>query len=133
MRFTCAAAVADLEIVEMLVEAGSDVVGTGDDYELGVLGWATCFRRVREDVADVSPAPGAKLDLWSAIALDRADDVRRLHHAAIQRCSNARMSRNEHRRTPLHHAAAKNRPRWCGSCSIWGRDRARRRRDRRRR
>jgi ankyrin repeat protein len=33
-----AAAVADLEMVRMLVEAGSDVDGKGDDYEVGVLG-----------------------------------------------------------------------------------------------
>ena len=35
----------------LLVEAGADVNGKGDDYEVGVLGWATCFRQVREDVA----------------------------------------------------------------------------------
>jgi len=53
---------------------------------------------------------GAKLDLWSAIALDRADDVRRLI-TGDPALLNARMTRNQHRRTPLHHAAAKNRPR----------------------
>jgi ankyrin repeat protein len=52
---------------------------------------------------------GAKLDLWSAIALDRADDVRRLI-TGDPALLNARMTRNQHRRTPLHHAAAKNRP-----------------------
>jgi ankyrin repeat protein len=36
-----AAAVADPETIEILVEAGSDVIGEGDDYEVGVLGWAT--------------------------------------------------------------------------------------------
>jgi ankyrin repeat protein len=104
-----AAAVADLEMVRMLVEAGSDVDGRGDDYEVGVLGWATCFRRVREDVAAYLLSQGAKLDLWSAIALDRADDVRRLI-TGDPALLNARMTRNQHRRTPLHHAAAKNRP-----------------------
>ena len=104
-----AAAVADLEMVRMLVEAGSDVDGRGDDYEVGVLGWATCFRRVREDVAAYLLSKGAKLDLWSAIALDRADDVRRLI-TSDPALLNARMTRNQHRRTPLHHAAAKNRP-----------------------
>ena len=104
-----AAAVADLEMVKMLVEAGSDIDGKGDDYEVGVLGWATCFRRVREDVAAYLLRSGAKLDLWSAIALDRADDVRRLI-TSDPTLLNARMTRNQHRRTPLHHAAAKNRP-----------------------
>jgi ankyrin repeat protein len=104
-----AAAVADLAIVEMLVEAGADVAGKGDDYEVGVLGWATCFRRVREDVAEYLLGHGAKLDIWTAIALDRADDVRSLV-AGEPPLLSARMTRNQHRRTPLHHAAAKNRP-----------------------
>jgi ankyrin repeat protein len=105
-----AAAVADLEMVKLLVEAGSDVDGKGDDYEVGVLGWATCFRRVREDVAEYLLRHGARLDFWSAIALDRADDLRSLV-ARDPSLLVARMTRNQHRRTPLHHAAAKNRPR----------------------
>ena len=104
-----AAAAADLEIVEILVEAGADVAGEGDDYEVGVLGWATCFRHVREDVAEYLLRHGAKLDLWTAIALDRADDVRSLVARELSLLS-ARMTRNQHHRTPLHHAAAKNRP-----------------------
>ena len=105
-----AAESADFEIVKMLVEAGSDVVGDGDDHQLGVLGWATCFREVREDVAEHLLGKGAKLNLWSAIALDRPDDVRAFI-ARDRSLLNARMSRSEHYRTALHHAAAKNRPR----------------------
>jgi ankyrin repeat protein len=65
---------------------------------------------VREDVAEYLLRNGARLDLWSGIALDRDDDVRRFvtHDPAVL---NARMSRNEHHRTSLHHAAAKNRTR----------------------
>jgi len=104
-----AADAADLDVVTLLVDAGSDVVGEGDDHQVGVLGWATCCAHVREDVAAYLLAHGAKLNLWSAIALDREDDVR----GFIVRdplLVSARMSRNEHHRTPLHHAAAKNRP-----------------------
>jgi ankyrin repeat protein len=104
-----AAEAADFAVVAMLVEAGSDVVGEGDDHQLGVLGWATCFRRVREDVAEYLIRHGAKLNLWSAIALGRSDDVRSFI-ARDPALLTARMSRNEHHRTPLHHAAAKNRP-----------------------
>ena len=104
-----AAESADLEVVRMLVEAGSDVIGEGDDHHVGVLGWATCLRHLREDVAAYLLAHGARLNLWSAIALDRADEVRRLV-AGDRRILDARMSRNEHHRAPLHHAAAKNRP-----------------------
>ena len=100
----------DLETIRLLIEAGADVDGKGDDYEVGVVGWATCFRTVREDVADYLLAHGATVNLWTAIALDRADDMQ----AVITRQPNllgSRMSRNQHRRTPLHHAAAKDRPR----------------------
>jgi len=38
----------DLETIRLLVEAGADIDGKGDDYEVGVLGWATCFARLRE-------------------------------------------------------------------------------------
>src|SRR5262245_41472111 len=105
-----AADAADLDVVTLLVEAGSDVVGEGDDHQVGVLGWATCFGRGRDDVAAYLLAHGAGLNLWSAIALDRADDVRGFIVRAPALLG-ARMSRNEHYRTPLHHAAAKNRPR----------------------
>jgi len=104
-----AAAEADLAIVTMLVEAGSDVIGDGDDHHLGVLGWATCLGRIREDVAEYLMLAGARLDIWSAIALDRADAVRAFVRSAPSILS-ARMSRNEHGRMPLHHAAAMNHP-----------------------
>ena len=76
----------DLETIKLLVEAGADIDGKGDDYALGVLGWATCFREVRQDVAEYLLDHGAALDLWSAIALDRGDDLR-VMIAADPRCS----------------------------------------------
>jgi ankyrin repeat protein len=103
-----AAAHGDLETVRLLVEAGADVDGKGDDYAVGVLGWATCFKEVRENVAAYLLSHGATLNLWTAIALDRPHELR----AMIARDPSllaARMTRNQHRRTPLHHAAAKNR------------------------
>ncbi len=100
---------ADLAIVRMLVEAGSDVDGESDDHQVGVLGWATCLGKVRDEVAAYLLSVGARLNIWSAIALDRADDVR----AFVGRTPSllaARSSRNDHHRTVLHHAAAVNRP-----------------------
>jgi ankyrin repeat protein len=105
-----AAAVGDPETVRILVEAGADVIGEADDYEVGVLGWATCFRTVREDIAAYLLEHGARLNLWTAIALDRVDAVRGMI-ARDATLLGARMTRNQHRRTALHHAAAKNRPR----------------------
>ena len=100
----------DLDTLRMLVEAGADIEGKGDDYEVGVLGWATCFRQVREDAAAYLLDHGARLNIWTAIALDRVDEVRQLI-ARQPSLLAARMTRNQHRRTPLHHAAAKGRPR----------------------
>ena len=100
----------DMETIRLLVEAGADVDGKGDDHGVGVLGWATCFVDVRQEVAAYLLDHGAKLDLWTAISLDRADDLR----AMIARDPSllaARMTRNQHRCTPLHHAVRKNRPR----------------------
>src|SRR5262249_13425985 len=47
---------------------------------------------------------------WTAIALDRAEDVRAMI-AGQPSLLSLRMTRSQHRRTPLHHAAAKNRAR----------------------
>ena len=93
----------------MLVEAGSDVIGEGDDHHVNVLGWATCLGRVHDDVAEYLLTHGARLNIWSAIALNRADDVRRFVQTEPALLT-ARMSRNEHDGSPLHHAAAMNRP-----------------------
>ncbi len=100
-----AAEAAHIQIVEILVEAGSDVSGEGDDHHVNVLGWATCRGRVREDIAEYLLRRGAKLN----IALNRADDVRRFVRNDPSILT-ARMSRNEHQRAPLHHAAGVNRP-----------------------
>lgn len=103
-----AAMYGDLELIKLLVEAGADVDGVGDDTEVGILGWATCFKQVREDVAAYLISQGAALNVWTAIALDRVEDLRAMvmrDPALLQ----ARMTRGHHRRTPLHHAAARNR------------------------
>jgi ankyrin repeat protein len=97
-----------LEAVRLLVEAGADIDGKGDDPAVGVLGWATCFKEVREEVASYLLSQGARLNVWTAIALNRPDELR----AMIGRdpaLLAVRMTRGHHRRTPLHHAAAKNR------------------------
>jgi len=38
-----AAAGGHVEVVRRLADAGGDVVGHGDDHELEVIGWATCW------------------------------------------------------------------------------------------
>jgi uncharacterized glyoxalase superfamily protein PhnB len=95
-----------LPVVKRLLDAGADIDGAGDEHQAGVIGWATCFRRVHHDVADYLLARGAKPTIFSAIALGRADLLRRLV-ADDPGLPASRMSRFEHRRTPLHFAVLK--------------------------
>lgn len=97
-------------VIERLVDAGADIDGEGDAHEVGVIGWATCFREIRREAADYLLARGAKPTIFSAVALDRADLVRRLVADDPALLRSRKMSRFEHHRTPLHLAVLKNRP-----------------------
>src|SRR5262245_5572017 len=95
-----------LAVVKRLLDAGADINGEGDEHEMGVIGWATCFRHVHQDVADFLLTRGARPTIFSAIALGRADLIQRLL-ADDPELVSSRMSRFEHRRTPLHYAVLK--------------------------
>jgi ankyrin repeat protein len=103
----------NLEMVRKLADAGGDVVGEGDDHALGVIGWASCWEGCSDDahraVVDFLVSRGARHHIFSAVALDLADDVRRIV-TADPSALNQRQSRNENRRTPLHFAVAMNQP-----------------------
>jgi ankyrin repeat protein len=107
-----AAAAGRLDVVRRLADAGGDVVGQGDDHELEVIGWATCWDEcddaAHRAVADFLVSRGARHHIFSAIAMNLADDVRRIV-AADPSALNRRQSRNENHRTPLHFAVLKNR------------------------
>jgi ankyrin repeat protein len=103
-----AAAGGCLEIVRRLVDAGGDVVGSGDDHALEVIGWATCWDPCHGDVADFLVSRGAHHHIFSAIATDRADELRRIV-AADPGALSRRMSRHEDHRLPLHFAVGKQR------------------------
>ena len=51
-----------LAVVERLIEAGTDIDGESDLHQVGVIGWATCFKHVRHEVADclLLRAPGRR-------------------------------------------------------------------------
>jgi ankyrin repeat protein len=108
-----AAAAGHVEVVRRLVEAGGDVVGHGDDHELEVIGWATCWNGTDTDahraVVDVLVRHGARQHIFSAIAMNLGDEVRRIV-AADPSALNRRMSRNEANQLPLHFAVRMNRP-----------------------
>ena len=72
-----AAMYGDIETVRLLVEAGADVEGKGDDYAVGVLGWATCFGQVREDVAEYLLTTGRR-SICGGDRARSADELRAL-------------------------------------------------------
>ena len=108
-----AAAAGHVDVVRRLADAGGDVVGRGDDHRLEVIGWATCWDGCDDDahraVVEVLLARGARHHIFSAIAMDLADEVRRIV-AADPGALEQRMSRNESGQRPLHFAIRKNRP-----------------------
>ncbi len=108
-----AAAAGRLDIVRRLADAGGDVVGHGDDHGLEVIGWATCWEgcddAAHRAVADFLVSRGARRHIFSAIASNLADEVRRIV-AADPSALSARMSRNENNQLPLHFAVRTNHP-----------------------
>lgn len=108
-----AAAAGHLDVVRRLADAGGDVVGHGDDHALEVIGWATCWDggddAAHRAVADFLVSRGARHHIFSAIALNLADEVRRIV-AADPRALDQRQSHNEGFRPPLHFAVRMRRP-----------------------
>ena len=108
-----AAAAGHLEVVRRLADAGGDVVGHGDDHALDVIGWASCWDGCDDTfhraVVDLLLSRGAQHHIFSAIALNLADQVRQIvsRDPAVL---NSRMSRNENHQLPLHFAVRMNRP-----------------------
>jgi ankyrin repeat protein len=107
------AAQGNLEMVRTLADAGGDVIGDGDDHAGGVIGWASgwegCDDDAHREVVEFLISRGARHHIFSAVAMRRADEVRRIV-AADPGALNQRQSRNENNRTPLHFAVAMNRP-----------------------
>jgi len=101
-----AAAGGHLEVVRLLVDAGGDVAGEGDDHALGVIGWATCWEPSQPEVAEFLVSRGARHHIFSALALGLADEVRAIV-ATDPGALNQRMSRNEDHRLPLQFVVAR--------------------------
>lgn len=108
-----AAAAGHLDVVRRLADAGGDVVGHGDDHALEVIGWASCWQGCDDDahraVVELLLSRGARHHIFSAIALNDAEEVRRIVTADAS-AVNRRMSRNEDHQLPLHFAVRMNRP-----------------------
>jgi ankyrin repeat protein len=100
-----AAAGGPIESVRMLLDAGSDVHGSGDDHLMDVIGWATVFSEPRREVAELLVERGARHHVFSAIGVGDADLLRRVIEDdpdAIRR----RLSRHEQEQTALHYVVA---------------------------
>jgi ankyrin repeat protein len=108
-----AAAAGHLAVVRRLAAAGGDVVGRGDDHQLEVIGWASCWDGGDDDahraIVDFLLRSGARHHIFSAIATNRSDEVRRIV-AADGTALARRMSRNESHQLPLQFAIRRNRP-----------------------
>ena len=108
-----AAAAGHLDVVRRLADAGGDVVGRGDDHELEVIGWAACWEGCDDDahraVARFLVGRGARHHVFSAVAMNLEDEVRRIVAADPSQLER-RMSRNESHQRPLHFAVRMNRP-----------------------
>ncbi len=102
-----AAAAGHLEVVRLLVDAGGDIEGSGDDHALGVIGWASCWDSAQHDVVEFLVSRGARHHVFSAIAMGLGDELRAMV-AADPSALNRRMSRNEDNRLPLHFAVDRN-------------------------
>ena len=108
-----AAAAGHVDVVQRLIDAGGDVVGHGDDHELEVIGWASCWEACDDDahraVVDLLLSRGARHHIFSAVAMNLADEVRRI--VASDRSALARrLTRSDNNQTPLHFAVRMNRP-----------------------
>ena len=108
-----AAAAGHVDVVRRLADVGGDVVGHGDDHELEVIGWATCWDggddAAHSAIATFLVSRGARHHIFSAIALNLADEVRRIV-AADSSALTRQMSGNENHHLPLHFAVRMNRP-----------------------
>ena len=102
-----AAAHGHLDIVRRLADAGGDVIGRGDDHQLEVIGWAAYSQN--RAVADFLISRGARHHIYSAIAFNDPEEVRRVAEKNPP-AVNQRMSRNENHQTPLQFAIGGNRP-----------------------
>jgi ankyrin repeat protein len=113
-----AAAHGHVPTVRALLDAGGDVHGIGDVHELDVIGWATFYHAPGDDPEQMNPSRqdlvsllvdrGARHHIFSAMSVGDLNLIQALveeNPAALDR----RMSRFEHRLTPLHFAISRKR------------------------
>ncbi len=106
-----AAARGDIGIMRALLDAGGDVHGFGADHAGDVIGWGTFFTEPGKDVravADFLVERGARHTIFSAMSVGDLDLIR----SVVEKDPHAlesRLSRFEHRMTPLQLSVVKKR------------------------
>jgi ankyrin repeat protein len=105
-----AAATGNLAVVRALADAGSDVIGHGDDHAMEIIGWACMWDGADDEahrqVVEFLLSRGARHHIFSAIAMDLPDEVRRIvreNPKALEQ----RRSHNESFETTLHYAVGR--------------------------
>jgi ankyrin repeat protein len=100
----------DFDIIRLLVEQGSDPIGSEDDHELEIMGWLCVFGTASREIVDYLLAHGSRHNILSAVATGEAATI-----AAIVRDDrtqlNRPMDRTNLRRRPLHLAVVKGQQR----------------------
>jgi len=98
----------NLVVIRLLIEHGAAPIGTGDDHELEIIGWAISFDYLtpRPEVVDYLLAHGARHNIFSAVTMGDVDAIRELV-ARSPADLDQRMDRTNHRRRPLHLAVVK--------------------------
>jgi catechol 2,3-dioxygenase-like lactoylglutathione lyase family enzyme len=94
-----------IESVRALLDAGSEVHGTGDAHRLEVIGAATLYGVIDRGIVDLLVERGARHHVFSAIALGDRDLLRRVvadDPAALHR----RLSPFEQEQSALHYVIA---------------------------
>ena len=101
----------DLPVIRLLVEHGAEMIGEGDEHELGILGWATCWDSitVQPEVLDYLLAHGARHHVCSAVAVGDVAALRGAVAADPRELARV-MDGTNRRRTPLHLAVVKQQP-----------------------
>lgn len=106
-----AAARGDFDIMAALLDGGGDVHGFGADHAGDVIGWGTFFSEPGKDVravADFLVGRGARHSIFSAMSVGDPDLVRAVVEQNPDELER-RLSKFEHRATPLHLAILKKR------------------------
>jgi ankyrin repeat protein len=94
-----------LASVRVLIDAGSDVQGSGDDHNMDVIGWATCFAEARRDVVALLVERGARHHVFSAIAMGDPDLIRQVVRDDPKALAR-RLSHNEQFQSAVHYVIA---------------------------